>query len=409
SNSKFKCLSTKTLLMSFRMVGTRISAGNSSARGILRLLANWNKSSSSGVARAYAPAQTPLLPWIHNRVNPRHQFPVASIIRQFTLAPTLPLKRATVATSDKTQYQYKGQQKEKENVREPRKFWTLEEDIILYNCLQENKPTADFCHQFPGRSMHSVGIRAYRLRNAYFVPPEKGGLVEDPDMSVAQRVEALRRIMHRYTVSESKAEGFYAARTKSTHMNYTRPHVPFSEEEKEMLAKLVYKYRHDPEMWARVSGGRLVDEEGAPRLNRPAMSCMAAWKTMNRDESNKVGRWDKHERQRLVKAIKGQVGSEYKIYLDVKKGGPDESNQSAATSGWDTRPALRMGSPVLQGLDWEKIAKKVRSRTAIQCRNRFYRSTHNGETGNWGAEEVELLLEGYELGKCITAPHQKPY
>ncbi|KAF9339059.1 hypothetical protein BGX26_009491, partial [Mortierella sp. AD094] len=144
-----------------------------------------------------------------------------------------------------------------------------------------------------------------------------------------------------------------------------------------MLVKLVYKYRHDPGMWAKVSGGRLVDEEGAPRLNRSAMSCKSVWRAMNRDESIKVGRWDKHEQQRLVKAIRNQVGDEYEIRLGVKEEGPDGSNQPAAKPGSDTKPGLRMGSPVLRGLDWRRIASEVRTRTAMKCRDHFYQSMHD--------------------------------
>ncbi|KAF9344435.1 hypothetical protein BGX26_004369, partial [Mortierella sp. AD094] len=180
--------------MSIRIVGTRIGTSNGPAGGIMRLLVNWSKSSSCGVARVYAPTQAPLLPWIHNRVHPRHQFPVTSIIRQFSLAPPLLSQRAAVTQSGKDQpqpqdkNQYKGERKGKPPL------WTLEEDIILYNCLQENKPIVDFYHKLPGRSISGVSRRAYVIRNAYFVPPEKGGLVEDSDMPVAQRVEALRRI-----------------------------------------------------------------------------------------------------------------------------------------------------------------------------------------------------------------------
>ncbi|KAG0011993.1 hypothetical protein BGZ80_000279, partial [Entomortierella chlamydospora] len=145
--------------------------------GILCLLKNWN---SGGATRAYA-ARVPSLPWIHNRVHLQHQLPVTSIIRQLSLAPSLPPQRATVASSDKAQPGDKSQGKGKRAKVELRLRWTLEEDIALYNYLQENQQIGDIYDKFPGRTRNSVACRAWVTRNACFVPPEKGGLVEDPN------------------------------------------------------------------------------------------------------------------------------------------------------------------------------------------------------------------------------------
>ncbi|KAF9354952.1 hypothetical protein BGX26_007174 [Mortierella sp. AD094] len=154
-----------------------------------------------------------------------------------------------------------------------------------------------------------------------------------------------------------------------------------------MLAKLVYKHRYTPEMWNMVSGVRLVDEDGEPRLNRSVTSCKNAWKAMNRGESIKAGKWDQNEHRRLVEGIRSQVGGEYEICLGVKGEGPEGSNQSAtATSESDAKPVLTMGSPVLQKLSWEKVASKVRTRTAYKCPLRFYRYA---QRQNWTLDNLK--------------------
>ncbi|KAF9992522.1 hypothetical protein BGZ79_002989 [Entomortierella chlamydospora] len=316
---------------------------------------------------------------------------------QFSLAPSILSQRATVVQSGKDQPKPQDKNQYKGNRKGRPRSWTLEEDIILYNTIQD-KRVEDFYHRFPGRTVTAVSARAFRLRNACFVTPEKGGLVETPDMTVAQRVEALREILYKYTIRELKEGGFYDAKAKSTQRCYNGRHVRFSDEEMELLVKLVHKYRNDPDMWAKVSGGRLVDEEGAPRLNRSVPSCKSAWSTMNRNDSIKSGVWDKHEERRLEKAIRSQVGDEYEIRLDMKEEGSDGSNQSATARSEPTaKPALRIGSSVLQGLDWEKVASEVGTRTAKQSRYHFYYVMHNGETGKWTAIETEKLLEGYKL------------
>ncbi|KAF9992523.1 hypothetical protein BGZ79_002990 [Entomortierella chlamydospora] len=377
------------------MVGTRISIGNGPAGGILCLLSNWSKSNtSSGVVRAYASTQTPFLPWIHNRVHLQHQLPVASIIRQFSLALPSLSQRAAAARKVKDQPEDKSRHV---GIRKAKSLWTLEEDITLYNCIRENQRIVDFYHLFPGRSMDSVLVRAYRLRTASFVPPEMGGLVEKPGMTVTERVEALRRTP-RYSASELKKGGVSAAKAKSTNLDYTGTHTRFSEEEKELLVKLVHKYSNTPEIWTKVSGGKLVDEEGAPRLNRTAVACKNLWEAMNRDQSINLGPWDRYEQRRLEKAIRSQIGDEYEICLDVKEGGSDGSNQSATVAPKPTtKLALRIGNPALQELDWKKIASKVRTRNAGQCRVRFFGVMHNGMAGSWTAIETERLLEGYKL------------
>ncbi|KAG0007364.1 hypothetical protein BGZ80_004739, partial [Entomortierella chlamydospora] len=328
-----------------------------------------------------------------------HEFPMGSIIRQFSLMPSLLSRRTTVTRDDNDQPQFGRKSPDKGNrKRRRRTMWTLEEDIALYNCLQKNQQIVDFYLEFPGRTMNTLSSRARKLRNAYFLPPEKGGLVQDPDMPVDQRVEGLRRIMKQHTFSRSKEEDLYTAKAKSRDLDYIGRQTRFSAQEKELLAKLVHKYRNDPEMWTKVSGGRLMDEEGSPRLNRPVQSCKSAWNAMNRDESINLGPWDKYEQRRLEKAIRSQVGDEYEIRLDVNEEGLDEANQSAtAASEPTTKPVLRMGNSVLQGLDWKKIARKVGTRNAKQCRSRFYSSTHNGVTGFWTATEIEGLKEGFRL------------
>ncbi|KAF9397922.1 hypothetical protein BGX21_008352, partial [Mortierella sp. AD011] len=341
--------------MLIRQVGAKINS-NDLTGSILYLLANWNKSSNCGAARAFASIQASSLPWIHNHIHPRHRLPVAPIIRQFSLAPSLLSQHTAVAQSGKDQLQ----PQEKRKGGPPR--WTLEEDIIIYNCIRENKQIVDFYHRFPGRSMGAVSGRAYTLRNAWFVPPEKGGLVESADMTAAECVKALRQIIlnTHTTLDQSKEDGSYTARTTSAYMEYTTkgPRHPFSKEEKKMLTKLVRKYRNSPKIWSMVSGGSLVDEEGAPRLNRSATSCRNAWKAMNRSASIMTGKWDGDERRRLVEAIKSQVGDEYEICLGVKEEGPEGSSQLATTSGLDSKPALTMGSHVLRNLNWEKIASE---------------------------------------------------
>ncbi|KAF9374580.1 hypothetical protein BGX21_004098, partial [Mortierella sp. AD011] len=327
-----------------------------------------------------------------------HEFPMGSIIRQFSLMPSLLSRRTTVTKDDNDQPQSARKSQDKGNTkRRTRRTWTLEEDIILYSHLQKNQQIVDFYLEFPGRSMSTLYSRVRKLRNAYFLPPEKGGLVHDPDMPIDQRVEGLRRIMRQYTLEQSKEEGIYAARAKSKDLEFIGRYTFFSDEEKELLAELVYKYRDDSDIWLKVSGGRLVDEEGAPRLNRSPQSCKAAWNAMNKDESINLGRWDKYEQRRLEKAIRSQVGDE-EIRYDVNEEGPDKANQSVtAASKPTTKPALKMGNSVLQELDWKKIARKVGTRNATQSQNHFYYVMHNGTRGSWTATEMESLKEGFEL------------
>ncbi|KAF9985886.1 hypothetical protein BGZ79_005388, partial [Entomortierella chlamydospora] len=316
--------------MSIRIVstriGTRIGTENGPTRGTIHLFTNWNRSSGGSVKRA----NPPWLPWIHNCINSQHEFPMGSIIRQFSLMPSLLSRRTTAAKddNDRPQSHDKSQDERNGKGREKRPMWTLEEDITLYNCLLKNQQVIDFYRLLPGRSINTISLRARKLRNAYFLPPEKGGLVQDPDMPVDQRVEGLRRIMKQHTFSRSKEEDLYTAKAKSRDLDYIGRQTRFSAQEKELLAKLVHKYRNDPEMWTKVSGGRLMDEEGSPRLNRCVQSCKSAWDLMNKDESINDGSWGKYEQRRLEEAIRSQVGDEYEIRLDLKEEGSDESNQS---------------------------------------------------------------------------------
>ncbi|KAF9166234.1 hypothetical protein BGX20_000288 [Mortierella sp. AD010] len=390
--------------MSVRIVGTRIGArigarigtDNGSIRSTIHLLTNWNRSNGGNVKRA----NPPWLPWIHNCINSQHEFSRGSIIRQFSLIPSLHSRRTTATNDYNERPQSHGESQDEKNGKGRGKgpMWTLEEDITLYNYLQKNQQVIDFYHLLPGRTINSISLRARKLRNAYFLSLEKGGLVQDPDMPVDQRVEGLRRIMKQHTFSRLKEEDLYTAKAKSRDLDYIGQQARFSAQEKELLVKLVHKYRNVPEMWTKVSGGRLMDEEGSPRLNRSVQSCKSAWDVMNKDESINGGSWGKYEQQRLENALRSQVSDEYEIRLDLKEEGSDESNQSATASSEPTaKPGLKIRSSVFQGLDWKKIARKVRTRTAKQCRYHFLDAMHNGATGDWTAIETEKLLEGYKL------------
>jgi myb proto-oncogene protein len=111
------------------------------------------------------------------------------------------------------------------------------------------------------------------------------------------------------------------------------------------------------------------------------------------------GVWRKDEQDKLLAAIREQVGEGYQLRVDVLR----DPSSSATTEApeddegkEDPRPLLRLGGPELANLDWMKIAERVKTRNHVQCRTRFYLSRHNGNRGRWTLEEVERLKEAHQ-------------
>ncbi|KAF9208484.1 hypothetical protein BGZ49_008669 [Haplosporangium sp. Z 27] len=309
--------------------------------------------------------------------------------------PSLFSESTTTTTKNKGDFQ-------QENVKPRLKFirWSLEEDTILYNYLSQNKGLAGIRDELPGRTTSAIGNRAYSFRMASFMPSDE---VNSPETlnTVEERVKALRLLLKKLpnTVAKMKEEGYYDEKFKSKALSYTTyKRIPFSEDEKILLAKLVHKYRNSPNIWSDVSGGRLEDKEDSPRLNRTSQACASTWKIMNRAKDIRTGKWHEDEKQRLVEAIKEQVGDKYNIQLDLNTGNLHESKGSVSAPDESGRkPSLILGSSELSHLDWDEVARKVRTRDRKQCRYRFYVRMHNGRSGRWTDKETQLLKEGYEL------------
>ncbi|KAF9080666.1 hypothetical protein BGX27_005325, partial [Mortierella sp. AM989] len=259
-------------------------------------------------------------------------------------------------------------------------------------------PMNDIYAKFPKRSPNATSSRCWRLRNAHFLTNglgRDGGQISIDQDSLVQHVEALKPFSNMPAATMKEGDR-YIAKYKSKELPYRPPGggQPFSQEEKELLVKLVDKYRDSDRIWSKVSGGRLVDEEGAPILRRARASCKMAWESMQRKGKNiRKGRWDSSETQRFEAAIEEQIGDEFTLCIDVNGGW---SLVPAMTVESGTKPALPKGGEPL--VDWKLIADKVGTRTNIQCKRRFYEVLlQKGKAGTWTAEELRLLHEGLNL------------
>ncbi|KAF9117029.1 hypothetical protein BGX27_005579, partial [Mortierella sp. AM989] len=371
--------------MSIRIASS--TRGGSGGNGvILGLLASWR--TSGNWAGACISTQSLSLPWIFNRVH-QHQTPMISIVRQFH--PTSFLLARRVIASAESQTQPKSESivtRKKKGVSLKR--WTLEDDVILFKCFLKHMPINDIYAKFPTRSPSATASRAWRLRNAHFLINDierDGGQISIDQDSLVQHVQALRPFIR------MSAE---TMKYKSKELLY-RPSgggQPFSQEEKELLVKLVDKYRDSDMIWSKVSGGRLVDEEGAPTLRRARSSCRSAWESMQQKGENiRKGWWDSSETQRFEAAIEEQIGDKFTRYVDVDGGW---RLVPAMTIESGTKPALSEGGKPL--VDWKLIADKVGTRTKIQCKRHFYETMlRKRKEKPWTAEELRLLHEGLNL------------
>ncbi|KAF9356400.1 hypothetical protein BGX34_009948 [Mortierella sp. NVP85] len=175
---------------------------------------------------------------------------------------------------------------------------------------------------------------------------------------------------------------------------------PWSQEEKDLLARLVAKYQDEDRIWGLVAGGSLVNKNGElVTLERTDHSCRVQWVLMNQKNIIR-GTWSNDEQDKLLAAVREQLGDGYQLTVDVLH---DPSSSSTKTKASEAvggkegaKPLLRIGGPELANLDWLKIAEKVGTRNHVQCRTRFYLSRHNGTRGRWTVDEVKRLKEAHQ-------------
>ncbi|KAK3815237.1 MAG: hypothetical protein J3Q66DRAFT_344078 [Benniella sp.] len=298
--------------------------------------------------------------------------------------------------------------------------WTLEEDQLLYQYTQQGLTDTDVYQHFPGRTLNAITVRMSRIRNAKQIPLDSDGSIAKPLASVHREKDIGRGRLETRMMKElfearhilqdedtsAKLKALQAKKEQEDIEKFKRKaslgKVPkrraWSQEEKALLRRLVVKYQDEDGIWGFVAGGSLEDENGKlVTLERTDHSCRIQWAIMNQ-ENRRWGVWSKEEHDKLLAAIREQVGEGYQLMVDVLR----DSSSSATTEAPEDiegkeapRPLLRLGGPELSNLDWMKIAKRVETRNHVQCRTHFYLSRHNGNRGRWTLEEVKRLMEAH--------------
>ncbi|KAF9430527.1 hypothetical protein BGZ94_006322 [Podila epigama] len=242
--------------------------------------------------------------------------------------------------------------------------WKPEDDEKIYNSMRMGKTTQEIYSEFFGsRSWNSVAIRMSRLRQA----ARKSALLHKDN--------SLRD--HQGLKEEDKStEGDGSLKVPQLFSRRS-----WTEEEDAILTELFKRFPVDShEKWRKVA-------EGMKDFGRTSTSCQRRWEIISTGSKGGNGHFSKDEVERLLSSVSAQVGPQF-----LPKVNPSPDKEYVENG----KKALVLGGPELMSLNWNAVAKKVGTRSSVQCRSHFYKKQHTAKRGHWSPEENRILREAVE-------------
>ncbi|KAF9912244.1 Myb-like DNA-binding domain protein [Lobosporangium transversale] len=224
--------------------------------------------------------------------------------------------------------------------------WTAGEDAVILELLKQKASMPVFFQRFPDRTTDAIHCRTSILRR-------------------------------RTKTNENETDSVTAVGHSDSEEDYSDPDLDFkrgvpipvswTEEEDQMLCDRVRLFtdKRGNIRWADVVN-KLINGR---RIDRTTASCRRRWEVLNPSSNTKLGFWSIEESNRLIAAVNKQLGHSPKS------------------------PNFKMDSNISL-VNWQSVAKEVKSRTDMQCRNRMYKTLMNLQEGPWAEEENMAFHEG---------------
>ncbi|KAG0031203.1 Myb-like DNA-binding domain protein [Podila clonocystis] len=279
--------------------------------------------------------------------------------------------------------------------------WSKEEDELIFEHVRDGYRSHEIYNLFPRRNQNSVAIRITRIRAAALAEQQKhnallpmtGQKKEEPKVGKADSPndsnEGREKKDQMPLVYKRVREARPAIHLPSPPQLATRR--VWTIEDDELLQKLVAQYSDESieNRWLKIATTVVNPATGAT-IARTATSCKRRWAILDPTRKRNVGTWSKEETAKLAKAVRAQVGNQFRAEVGLLDGDAKE----------DGTRALVLDGPELTTLDWGKIEGVVGTRTDVQCRSHFYRFMHTASKGPWGNDEIAKLKEAVaEHGK----------
>ncbi|KAF9306547.1 hypothetical protein BGZ74_005122 [Mortierella antarctica] len=271
--------------------------------------------------------------------------------------------------------------------------WSKEEDELIFEHVRNGYRSHEIYNLFPRRNQNSVAIRISRIRTAALAEQQKN----DALLSITLKQEEEPKEGQADSPSDSK-EGQKKDEVSLVHkrVREARPAIhlpspprlatrrPWTIEEDALLQKLVAQYSDESieNRWLKIAA-TVVDPATGATFARTATSCKRRWAVLDLTRERNVGKWNEQETRKLAKAVRAQVGNQFRAEVGLLEG----------DAGADGRKILVLDGPELSKLDWGKIEKAVGTRTDVQCRSHLYRFMHNASKGPWRKDEIAKLKE----------------
>ncbi|KAF9314631.1 Myb-like DNA-binding domain protein [Podila horticola] len=273
--------------------------------------------------------------------------------------------------------------------------WSKEEDELIFEHVRDGYRSHEIYNLFPRRNQNSVAIRITRIRAAALAEQQKNAALHSMR---GQKQEEEPRERKADSPNDSKVDQEEKGQVPLVHkrVREARPaiHLPFPPqlatrrvwtiEDDELLQKLVAQYSDDSikNRWLKIAT-TVVDSATGATIARTATSCKRRWAILDPTRKRNVGMWNEEETEKLARAVRAQVGSQFRAEVGLLDGDAKE----------DGTRALVLDGPELSNLDWSKIEEVVGTRTDVQCRSHFYRFMHTASKGPWGKDEIDKLNE----------------
>ncbi|KAG0044375.1 hypothetical protein BGZ83_010410 [Gryganskiella cystojenkinii] len=362
-----------------------------------------------------------------------------------TLTPTSTLFGGRTVCSIFSRRAYLGRDVDRTN--SVRKFlaWTLEESKKLKTLIDQNQGLQphELREHFPGRTLSALAQRywiitkekrrAETLRiphlesesdsqqkseategkeNSRYDPVRQRPWVQEENERIHQHFETLQRAAASKLVARTSPLSPSSPPFLSTSLSSLSP-MPSPPLPTVTATDLVESLMSDPK-WDRLYSVTVL------RVKRMLKGLLAPQSRNQQQHGNDrqylpscSTHWTKDEEARIISAVADQVGSEYRPQLCFQGSNfqfppkpafgrvPLYSGQSIAcqeeVAEKETRrkrPYLTPGSPALDRIDWQLVADKVETRTAGNCRQRFYNNLSIRSKIAWDAKELKRLDEG---------------
>ncbi|KAG0084087.1 hypothetical protein BGZ93_009033 [Podila epicladia] len=271
--------------------------------------------------------------------------------------------------------------------------WSKEEDQLIFEHVRDGYRSHEVYNLFPRRNQNSVAIRITRIRAAALAEQQKNAALlsitglkqeEKPNERKADSrngsIEGQKKKDEVPLVHKRVREAKPAILLPSPPQLATRR--AWTIEDDALLQKLVAQYSDESteNMWLKIAT-TVVDPATGATIARTATSCKRRWAILDPTRERNVGIWSEQETRKLAKAVRAQVGNQFRAAVGLLDGDTNE----------DGTKTLVLDGPELAKLDWGEIEKAVGTRTDVQCRSHFYRFMHTASKGPWGKDEIAKL------------------